>query len=271
MGIAAHLRDVRDGFELVASYPEYRSTPIVIGESDPDGCAACSAAVYPQNAYRNSALYASYLAASFARKQMLADRHGVNLEGVLTWAFEFEDQPIFAGFRVMATSGGVNVPAFNTFRMLGRMGGQRLAVTSTHEVPLDTMLATGVRGTQPDVTAIAARDGNETTVLAWHYHDDDVPGPDAAITFTLRGLPARRAAGVQVVQYRVDDRHSNAFTAWQRMGSPATPTAQQLATLRAAGQLHSIGPPEPVTVSDGLALVRTRLPRQGVALLVISS
>ncbi len=270
MGIATHLRDVRDGFQLVASYPEYWSTPIVIGESDPDGCAACSSAVYPQNAYRNSTLYASYLAASFARAHLLADRYGVHLEGALTWAFEFEDQPIFAGFRVMATRGGVNVPAFNTFRMLGRMSGQRLAVTSTHEVPLDIMLSTGVRATQPDVAAIAARDGAETTVLAWHYHDDDVPGPDAAITFTLRGLPAPAATGAQVVEYRIDGLHSNAYTAWQRMGSPAAPTAGQLATLRAAGHLQSIGRPERVSVSDGSATVRMRLPRQAVALLVIS-
>ena len=38
-------------------------------------------------------MYSSYTAASFARKHDLAERHGVNLEGALTWAFEFEDQP----------------------------------------------------------------------------------------------------------------------------------------------------------------------------------
>ena len=50
-------------------------------------------------------MYSSYTAASFARKHDLADRHGVNLEGALTWAFEFEDQPYFAGFRSLATNG----------------------------------------------------------------------------------------------------------------------------------------------------------------------
>ena len=269
MGIAAHLRDVRDGFQLVAAYPQYRSAPIIIGESDPDGCAACSSDVYPQNAYRNSTLYAAYLAATFARIGLLADLHGVNLEGVLTWAFEFEDQPIFAGLRVMATRGGVNVPAFNLFRMLGRLSGQRLSVTSTHEVPLDTMLSTGVRGSRPDVTAVAARDGTRIAVLAWHYHDDDVPGPDAAITVTVRGLPAA-TTGAHLIQYRIDERHSNAYAAWQQMGSPAAPTVQQLASLQAAGQLQTTGPPQPVTVSGGTTTVRTRLPRQGVALLIIS-
>jgi xylan 1,4-beta-xylosidase len=126
MGIAHQLRDVDEGFTIIASYPQLRSVPVVIGECDPDGCAACSAAVYPQNGYRNTALYASYTAASFARIHQLADRHGVSLEGALSWAFEFEDQPIFAGFRVLATTGGITLPVFNVFRMFGRMSGQRL-------------------------------------------------------------------------------------------------------------------------------------------------
>ena len=45
----------------------------------------------------------------------------MNLEGALTWAFEFEDQPYFAGFRVLA-SNGINLPVFNVFRMFSQMG-----------------------------------------------------------------------------------------------------------------------------------------------------
>src|SRR5262249_59335460 len=124
---------------VVAGFPELKGKPIVIGESDPDGCAACPATLYPQNAYRNGTLYASYTAATFARKYDLADRHGVNFEGALTWAFEFEDQPYFAGFRVLATN-GIDQPVLNVFRMFSRMSGQRVATTSDAAVPLDVML-----------------------------------------------------------------------------------------------------------------------------------
>ena len=41
MGIAAQLRTIDAGFKIIASYPELKNKPIVIGESDPDGCAAC--------------------------------------------------------------------------------------------------------------------------------------------------------------------------------------------------------------------------------------
>ena len=72
MGIANQLRAIDAAFGIIASFPELKGKPIVIGESDPDGCAACSATVYPQNGYRNGTLYASYTAASFARKHDLA-------------------------------------------------------------------------------------------------------------------------------------------------------------------------------------------------------
>jgi xylan 1,4-beta-xylosidase len=50
-------------------------------------------------------MYSSYTAASFARKYDLAQSRGVNLAGAVTWAFEFEDQPWFRGFRDLATNG----------------------------------------------------------------------------------------------------------------------------------------------------------------------
>ncbi len=52
----------------------------------------------------------------------LAEARGVNLLGAVTWAFEFEDQPWFRGFRDLATN-GVDKPVLNVFRMFGMMQG----------------------------------------------------------------------------------------------------------------------------------------------------
>src|SRR4029453_9475036 len=52
-GISSQLTDIDQAFATVASFPEWKQTPIVIGESAPEGCAACSARVYKQNGYRN--------------------------------------------------------------------------------------------------------------------------------------------------------------------------------------------------------------------------
>ena len=264
LGIANQLRTIDDGFRLVASFPELKSKPIVIGESDPDGCAACQG---PQLGYRNGTMYASYTAASFARKHDLAARHGVNLEGALTWAFEFEDQPLFAGFRVLA-SGGIDLPVLNVFRMFARMGGRRVAVDSSGVVGLDEIMKSGVRN-RPDVGALASLDATSLAVLLWHYHDDDVPGPEAAVAVEVAGLSIPPGATVRLVHDRIDATHSNAFAAWQRLGSPAAPTPEQMAQLVRAGHLERLDGAEAGEVrrDGGRLSVSVPLPRQAVSLL----
>ena len=263
MGISNQLATIDDGFRIIASYPELKSKPIVIGESDPEGCAACQG---PQLQYRNSTMYSSYTAASFARKHDLADRHGVNLEGALTWAFEFEDTPFFAGFRALATN-GINLPVFNVFRMFSRMGAERIPASSDNALDLDTIVKQGVRE-KPDVGALASRDARRATVLAWHYHDDDVPGPAADISLAVEGLGLKQGKA-KLQHFRIDGEHSNAYTVWQGMGSPPKPSAAQQAQMEKASELAMLPGHSGVDVADGRAMIRFTLPRQGVSLIVL--
>ena len=263
MGIANQLATIDRGFSMIGAVPELRAKPIVIGESDPEGCAACQGASL---GYRNGTMYSSYTAASFAREQMLADKHDVNLDGALTWAFEFEDQSYFPGFRALA-SNGIDLPVLNVFRMFSRMGGSRVATKSSAEVPLDRIVAAGVRE-QPDVAAMSSLDGDRLAVLVWHYHDDDVAGPDAAISLALSGLPVA-ARSARVSHYRIDETHGNAFAEWKRMGSPLAPNETQYQRLIDASKLTTVEAPAALPVNDGRATLRFALPRQGVSLLLI--
>ncbi len=263
MGISEQLRTIDTGFAMIAAVPALKAKPIVIGESDPEGCAACQG---PQNGYRNGTMYSSYTAAVFARKHLLAARHGVNLEGALTWAFEFEDQPYFAGFRALA-SNGLDLPVLNVFRMFSKMGGQRLTTSSSAEVSLDDMMKTGVRG-KPDVAAFASLEGRKLSLMVWHYHDDDLAGPDAAVELTATGLGSAGGSAT-LTHYRVDGDHSNSYSAWKKIGSPIAPTDKQYATLEAAGKLARLGAPEKISVSADTATLKFNLPRQGVSLLVL--
>ncbi len=265
MGLGGQLRTIDTAFRRFASFPELKDKPIVIGESDPDGCAACQG---PNLAYRNTTMYSSYTAAAFARKHLLAEKHGVNLEGATTWAFEFEDQPYFAGFRVMA-SNGLTLPAFNVHRMMAKMSGVRVDATSSADLGVDAIIKAGVRGA-PDVAALASFDAakRQLAVLVWHYHDDDVPGPTAAVALTVAGLPAETAQP-RLAHYRVDATHSNAYTLWQSLGSPTAPSRAQYAQLEAAAQLGLLeNTPATATLSQGEAALSFALPRQAVSLLV---
>ncbi|MEO8522653.1 MAG: beta-xylosidase [Acidobacteriota bacterium] len=264
MGISSQLKAIANGFEIVASFPELRSMPIILGESDPEGCAACSVRTNPENAYRNGTVYSSYTAAQIARTFELADAYGVNLRGAVTWAFEFEGQPFFAGFRDLATN-GIDKPVLNVFRMLGMMRGNRLTVVSSGAPPLEDIREAGVRG-EPDINALASRSGRDIRVLVWNYHDDDVAAPAADVEVTVAGVPDGRPL---VTEYRIDSTHSNAYDAWKRAGAPQPPAAALAAALRQAGRLQVQGQPAPVATAAGRLRLRLTLPRQAVSLLVI--
>lgn len=265
MNMGTQLRDIDKGFEVVASYPELKKLPIIIGESDPEGCAACSEADYPQNAYRNGTMYASYTAAAFARKYELADHHGINLLGAVTWGFEFENQPWFAGFRDMATN-GVDKPVLNVFRMFGMMEGNRVEVRQNNlAYNYLKVRDESVRGKNSDINAIAAKGKNSATVMVWNYHDNnDLNVPDSPVIINLEGIPANK---VMLNHYRIDQEFSNSYTVWKKMGSPQNPSPEQIAELVKAGQLKLFTSPEWVKMVDGKTNIKMNLPRQGVSFL----
>ena len=264
MGINRELNDADKGFALVASFPKFKHLPIIISEADPEGCAACSSKVNPANNYRNGTLYPAYTATAFKALVQLQDRHAVDLISMLSWSFEFEDKDYFEGFRSLATN-GVDKPILSVFRMFGMMSGERVKTSSSAEVPLDTLVSTGVREA-PDVDAFATHADKEAAVLVWNYHDVNEEAPATPTTVTIRGIPA----GVQRVlleHYRIDQTHSNAYTVWQHMGSPQKPTSQQYAELQAAGQLQLLTSPVWLDVMHGQVTISTALPRESISLL----
>ena len=260
MGITTHLKDIDCGFALIATRPELRGKPVIVAESDPDCFAACPAATHHQFRYRTDSIYACYLAAVFARKFALAVRHNIHFAGAVTWSFIYADRP-FEGFRTLTTD-GIELPVLQIFRMFGHMQGENLPVESSSSPSLDDICAHGIRD-RPDVSALACREGTTIHILLWHYHDDDVPGPDAKIALKIQGTPPGTPS---LEHFRVDPTTSNSFAAWRALGSPENLSDTQRELLVRAALLQPIAPPEPVANANGISL-ELLLPRQGVSLL----
>ena len=134
-------------------------------------------------------------------------------------------------------------------------------------VALDAIIRAGVRD-KPDVSALASREENRISILLWHYHDADLPGPNAAVQLSLKALPERIRES-QVTHYRIDEEHSNAFSAWKHMGSPQQPTPDQYTSLELAGQLAMLGAAELLRVTQREGRLSFSLPRQAVDLVLI--
>jgi xylan 1,4-beta-xylosidase len=243
MNLTAEVADAQQGFSVVRQFPKFATLPIILSEADPEGCAACSAQQYPQNAYRNGPLYATYTATALDTISRAAGMSHVNLAGMLTWAFEFEAQPYFAGFRDLATN-GIDKPILNLFRMLGLMQTQRVESDQ----------------------GIATADEHGISVLLWNYSADDLPGEATRIDLDVSGMPGRTL----LQHYRIDEAHSNAYSTWQNMGSPQNPTPGQYTELERAGHLQLIESPRWISPRNARATVSFDLPRNAVSLVQFS-
>jgi xylan 1,4-beta-xylosidase len=164
------------------------------------------------------------------------------------WSFSdvFEEQgvfktPFYGGFGLISP-GGISKPAYNAFGMLHRLGGQRLDVTS------NSALAT-------------VRADGALALVVWNYADPGKEGPPKTITLQLANAARFRNARIQLL----DDSHGNAMQLWTKMGSPASPTRDQLPKLRQASILQE---PERRGIMDGR--VDVTLPVHGLALVELT-
>lgn len=264
MNMGTQLNDISRGFQAVSSFPELKNIPVIIGECDPEGCAACSEKREPRYGYRNGTVYSSYTASSFARIYELMDQYKINLKGAVSWSFEFEDQEWFAGFRDLATH-GVDKPVLNVFRMFGMMKGKRIGVTG-NAFKANDIIKSGVKE-NPDIGAIASKDEIGIAILLWNYHDDDVAAVSSPVELAVEGLMKKN---ILVHHYRIDKDFSNSFEKWKQMGKPQTVTAQQYTELERSGQLQMVNSPEWISTSNGKTVLKFDLPRQGVSLIRLS-
>ena len=252
---------------MVAGFPEFRNTPIIIGEADPDGAAAMPASQSPSRGYRNVPAYGAYVAAMMKYSLDLAEREKVNLKGVLSWAFMFDGMPWFDGYRTLATN-GIHKPVLNAFKMLGRLKGSELPLTSDGAVGLDEILKASVRA-ESDINGMAVADGQSVKILLWNYHDFLVPVEPAPIRLKVK-LPPDFGSKAQVTHYRIDDTHSNAYTKWLELGSPQNPSPEMLAQLTTAMELQMLEPVGVIDVIDSKASLNFKLPRSGLSLIILN-
>ncbi len=267
MSMLGQLQKHRRGFAMVAGFPEFRNTPIIIGEADPDGATAMPASQSPSRGYRNVPAYGAYVAAMMKYSLDLAEREKVNLKGVLSWAFMFDGMPWFDGYRTLATN-GIHKPVLNAFKMLGRLKGSELPLTSDGAIGLDEILKASVRA-RPDINGMAVADGQSVKILIWNYHDYLVPAETALIQLKVK-LPLAFGSKAQVTHYRIDDTHSNAYTKWLELGSPQNPSPEMLAQLTTAMELQMLEPVGVIDVIDSKASLNFKLPRSGLSLIILN-
>ena len=283
----AHLIDnIQIGVDIAADFPELAGRELILTECDPDGYAARSIHENPNMIYRNTEYYASYVATAVCRLLDLAPTKGspakgadareipeipetqdrsFQVDGMLTWAFEFENRGCFEGLRTLSTN-GIDKPVLNVFRFLSKLGRIRLHVEVPEREHGEAQREKAERSgamAKPEVSLVAAADEHRgiQLFLASHHDDWDVR-TETSVEVRLRGLAPD--AAFRMKRFQVDSRHSNAHTVWREMGEPQQPTTDQLERLEKAGRPELVE--EGAAAADGSGTLRltVQLPAHSV-------
>ena len=231
------LANVDAGLQVIGEFPELGKIEVILSECDPDGWAAGTIHDNPNLFYRNTEYYASFVAAAVTGLLDRAAATGAVIDGMLTWAFLFEDRDYFEGFRTLSTN-GVDKPVLNVFRLLAKLGAVRLGVTCDRAVDPVARGRADDAADLPAIAGIATMDQSAGVQLFLSSHHDDwaVTTP-TQLTVTLTG--AHSGQQYRVYQSLVAAGHANAYTAWDAMGRSQTPDAAQLAQLHQAATLET--------------------------------
>jgi xylan 1,4-beta-xylosidase len=151
---------------------------------------------------------------------------------MLTWAFQFENREYFEGLRTLSTN-GIDKPVLSVFRMLSRLGGSRLRLDSDRSRDPLSREGADTPAIAPDISGVAAMDGNEAiqVFVASHHDDWDLESTTEA-SLVVSGL--RPGDRYNVSRWILDSRRGNSYRVWVDMGEPRHPNASQLERLRRA-------------------------------------
>lgn len=149
------------------------------------------------------------------------------------WDFSdvFEEQgvikkPFYGGYGLVAER-GIPKAAFRAFELLHRLGDTRLS--------------------NPSENALVTRNADGSLAVAlWNYAEPGEAGSAKTFRIDLKNTPFH---GYRVQQ--VGPQNGSALEAWQRMGSPASPTLPQIAELLKASEM---APPQRMEMSAQLTL-----------------
>jgi xylan 1,4-beta-xylosidase len=84
----------------------------------------------------------------------------------------------------------------------------------------------------------------------------------------LRRLP-RGAERARVSEYRIDEKHGDAYTVWKEMGSPQEPSTEQVEKLGVAGQVQPVDLHAESDGRSGDTSLSFELPREGMSLICL--
>lgn len=170
------------------------------------------------------------------------------------------ERSLFSGNRSQLTPLGrypctdvIKKPFFNAYVLLSKLGDRRLPVQCDGP------------GFNEKFGVLATRRGPVFSYMLWNFEDgiSDMVGKRS---FRLDIQNCGAVGSYYLLEYRIDQDHSNSNTLWHKLGCPKEPNLKQIRQLRDADGLEPMGDPQKITADSGELSLEAILPQHAVAL-----
>ncbi len=242
------LASIRDEFT------ELQGMPILVEEWGISSAGTKGMGAEPMAEVRNSQYGAAFLVSLAAQHLRRKNRDKLNINQYLFCASGYEaDRPRnFNGYRTFTTNDGIRKPIFNSYELMGKLG--------------DRLLTYQVVGVENIFVIPTQREDGSLSIILTHFDESDVYNKGDSVSVKLRIKKDWPSENLQMQHWRIDKTHSNAFTAFQQMGSPdyLNPIAED--QLESAMKLDKLQPDVTQEAASEMELELT-LPVNSVSLL----
>ena len=240
-----------NNLKSIASIPGIAGIPVYVTECDIDIGLVTSMYENPNVEYRNTAYFPAFQCAMTKELLDLSDRYPANpIKNFASDAFYFPGFRIFEGQRTLFTAGEIEKPILNAYRLLGKLGTERLEfVTSGSD----------------QINGLASRKGDKIQVLVYNF-SENVDNRESINTEISVTLPDSRP--YRLTHFRIDENHSNAYTIWKSLGRPLTPDQDQMDQIKSRQGLELYEPARILTPANNKIQIPLTLPHHSVSLLL---
>ena len=242
------LAAIRDEFE------ELRGMPILVEEWGISSAGTKGMGAEPMAEVRNSQYGAAFLVSLAAQHLRRKNKEKLNIEHYLFCASGYEaDRPRnFNGYRTFTTNDGIRKPIFNSYQLMGKLG--------------DRLLEHEVTGGENIFVIPTQREDGSLSIILTHFDESAVYNKGDSVSVKLRIKKDWASQNLQMQHWRIDKTHSNAFTAFQQMGSPDFLNLIAEDQLKSAMKLENLYPDVTMETKSEIEL-EFSLPANSVSLL----
>lgn len=250
--------------EIINEYPQFRDLEFFNDESDPvwNG----NEGIWDESwfNFRNTHYFAGFVCKMINTYcNLVEDKHNMNLTVVCSDNCHLQwEKFLFSGNRSQFTplnqypsTDLLRKSVFNSYVLLSRLGTRRLPAKCEQE------------GFGRKFGVLPTKDGDILSIMVWNF-EDGMAGNinDRTIRLSIENLPFQ--GEYRLVNYRIDEKHSNAYNVWAQLGKPSAPTVDEIKKIREREGLELYEPVKEITLEQDLN-IELHMPMHSVSLLLL--